>query len=358
MNRVVALRRMKLGIFHTYHAGMQAFQCVKLSVVRLLETVAGIGLEALLTVNFLGHEIYHASVRAIQCIKLVVVRLFETALRGLTRFWTLWTGGLASSAVFYVVGILLAALLGVVLVGIVEFYRSTPSPSILAGGTSLLRSFSISYAIIIVVCTVSLWVILKFVASSTLVVLVFTRNWATRALDYVIRLLASIPTLILGNGILFLASAIGFQPHSTIAIALFILSALTLIGLPTVLQVGKEAFSDYDRRQLQQAAALGINRIVIGNKIALPTLRRTFNAAVTIAMTRIVIEGYVVVHRTLVAPPAPLAFPGEPSDLLHIFYGVYSTITIQSNVGLILVLFAIAILVNISLFNVIAGSKP
>ncbi len=236
--------------------------------------------------------------------------------------------------------------------------KPRPSNSLLTAAAQVFQRVSIQTLALGVLGMLSLWASLRFAARQTLVVLIFTRNWGTKPLDYMIRLLGSLPTLILGNAILVLTGAMGLHPQNPIIGVLFILLTLTLIGLPTVLQIGQEVLKDYDKRQLQQAVALGISRIVIGKKVALPSVHRSFNAAVTIAISRIIIEGYIVLDRTLFASPTNLTIIRDADGLLDIFYGIYSTMTIQSNAVLILLLFVTAMLVNFWSFSITPTHKP
>jgi ABC-type phosphate transport system permease subunit len=160
-------------------------------------------------------------------------------------------------------------------------------------------------------------------------------------------LTGSLPTLLLGNALLVSLNAVNFYPTSSWGIAILVWLTLLIIGLPTVLHIGQSILKDYDKKQLQQARSLGINNILIGNKIIYKSIRKSFNAAVLFAISRILIEGYIVLDKLMDTQAPHIIMIRDVKEFSSVFYKVYAAMTIQQNVFLIFVLFIMAIAVNV-----------
>jgi ABC-type phosphate transport system permease subunit len=197
-----------------------------------------------------------------------------------------------------------------------------------------------------------------YLARNALIFLFFSQSLWLRPIDYLIKLLGSLPTLILGNAVIVVSNRLDFHPTVPMASMAFIVLALAITGLPTILQIGREVLKDYDPKQLQQALALGIGKPTIGKDIIIPGIRRSFNAGITIAISRIIIEGYIVINRMVFMEPGGDRIIRDPQDFLDIFYGLYSTVTIETNATLIVLLFIIALSVNFLSFRVMSGKLP
>lgn len=283
---------------------------------------------------------------------LMAKRLSFAAFDALRLYWLLFKRSVLSKLVFYFVGTILLVLFFVVSSGIVIFYRSQPSRTLLASWSPVFRAVSHKGVLAVILGTFSIWWLLRFLAKHALVVIIFYDDLRAKAVSYVIRMLAAIPTLILGNAILTLSGILGLHPRGLLSTSLFIVIALTLIGLPTVLNISQVVLRDHDRRQFFAARTMGINRTMVGHHVALRGIRRSFNMAVTIAVGRVIIEAYIVLDNTLFRNTDVSSVISDPQTFVKVFYAVYSSMTIQSNAVIILLLFFLAMLSNLWSFTV------
>lgn len=258
-----------------------------------------------------------------------------------------WTPETQSKIAFRGVTILLMVIVATIIAGIVDFYLSAPDKAILTavGGTRL--HISLLAVIGISLCFVLVSVSVRFITKETLVVLLFTRARGTTSLKFIVRLLSALPTLLLGNAVLILADVLQLRPSGPVSTFFFVALTIIAVALPTALNIGQEVLKEYDKRLTQQAGALGLSGIVTGRCIVMPSIRRSFNVAIIIAIGRTIIEAYLVLGNVLrSAQSEALIFNGS-EDILAVFYQLYSSMTIQSNVGLILLLFVAATIANI-----------
>jgi ABC-type phosphate transport system permease subunit len=248
--------------------------------------------------------------------------------------------------IFYAATILVVVLIGSVFAEIVSFYISHPSNTAILAARRAFQHLTLRILLSGAGGIVGLWFLLSFLARHTLVVLGSLRIWHARFLEYLIRLGSSVPTLILGNELIKLTDKLGLHPKTTLSSTVFVTAALTLIGLPTVLNIGQTVLKDQDNKPLNQALSLGVSRVLIGKKILLPSVRRSFNMAVTLSLGRIVIEAYIVIQSSVFERHAVYPIK-DAQDVMSVFNAVYSSMTVESNTALLIVLFVFALLGNL-----------
>lgn len=315
------------------HRGFQGIQRQALALRRLLTAIY----------NWLGR----VAVNLLHLLKkkLSAIRAF------IARSWLLFTRRVMSRMLFCFVSALLIALLLLVFRGVVTFYVSKPSAALREAGARVLEAASFKIILNTFLCALCLWLLLRLLAKHTLVVLNSLRGWSATLISYAIRLVAALPTLILGYAILQLSDAAGIRPHSYLEVSLFIVSALTIIGLPTVLNIAQAVLKDQDRRQFYAARSLGVDKVMVSRQVTLRSIRRSFNMAVTVALGRVIIEGYIVLDNTLFKVNTVSATVKDSQDFLSVFYAVYSSMTIESNAVLITIFFLLAMLSNLWSFS-------
>lgn len=264
----------------------------------------------------------------------------------LRYYRTVWAFGTDSRLITYAVMGVILFLIVSVLVEIALFYVSHPSSTAADSGHRLLRHLSFRNLILGAAGIITMWFMLGFLAKHTLITLTSSRRWYVTILEYLIRLAASIPTLILGNELIKLSNKLDIRPQSALPNALFVTTTLILIGLPTVLNIGQTIIKDHDNRSFNQALSLGVSRILIGKRVMFPSVHSSFHMAITLAVGRILIEAYIVIH-SMINRSEMAAVIKDSQDFISIFYAVYSSMTVEANATLLIVLFVFAMLGNL-----------
>ena len=255
-----------------------------------------------------------------------------------------------TQAAAWVVGASLVLLLGILLAVLAARLGDLSG----AAGLDRLRSAAFqSRWIVGLLLLIPAWILLTFLNRHFLVYTFFSGRRLRRWTTPLNRVLAAVPTLIVGNAFLTATQHLHLVPSTGWSVALFVIPMLTAIALPTALQIALEVVADYDSRQLQQATALGLHPFAIGNRLLMRGIRRSFLLANTLALSRVVIEAYIVIRQG-VPGRGPLNSPATAEDLAEAFTGLYSTMTVQDNIWLIVVLGLLGLL--FSFWSVAAGS--
>lgn len=163
------------------------------------------------------------------------------------------------------------------------------------------------------------------------------------ALDFSVRLLAALPTVLLGNVLLTLLGLAGITLEPTIAGALSVPLLLTLLCLPTVIQSVRELARTVDKGMYSHARALGMSKYHAGLKLLLGQFRRSFNLAVGVGVGRVTIEAYLVYQSTSRTALNTGGSFKNWTEVSQLFKAVYATTTIQTNLVLILILFCLSL---------------
>jgi ABC-type sulfate transport system permease component len=251
--------------------------------------------------------------------------------------------GLVTKTVFAVALSCLVILLIIIMAGMADVIRHLSPQQLESARSRLSILTSPNHLMLGILISGLLWIVLYQLTSQIVVYAFFARKPMKLLLAVIVRLLAALPTLVLGNAVFLVGNRLGWLPRSQLATLCFILAALTIISLPTALQVLLEVVGDYDRRQLVQAMALGLNKLVIGKFILLKAIRKTRRLAVLLAMGRTLIEGYLVLDRGLSVTLRSSVSISSSSDLMDVFQGLYSAITIKDNIVMIVILLVFGI---------------
>jgi ABC-type Fe3+ transport system permease subunit len=254
-----------------------------------------------------------------------------------------------SLAVFALVLATLALLALAIGWGLADFFR-TQGSSLAGVSRALARRASLAATVKALLFLAGIWLAVRYATDRTIAVLAFDRAVRAKLLRTIARILSTLPTIILGNALLVLVNGCHLKPRGAFATHLFLIGAVTLVSLPTALQVAGELLKDLDKRQLTQALALGLSRIKIGNAIVVPRLRGALNAAVTMALARTIIEAYIVLNHTLRVRSLAETI-NDAKGIMDTFVGLYSAMTIRDNVIVIVVLWIMALVVNLILVN-------
>lgn len=266
--------------------------------------------------------------------------------------WANWNNKGKGLFIYLFSFLLLSVLFMIVIIGVVQFFWLSQSKSPLLFFSQNVSKIPISIYLLCVLGIFTLYFLLSFIGSESLIVLSLSDNLTKKIVGLLIKLLGALPTLILGNAVLVLSKKMGLLPTNIVGEFIYIISSLTLIGLPTTLQLGQEIIKDIDKKPVYQALSLGIGRNVIGKKIIMPGIKKTFNSAVVLSLSRILIEGYIVIAHGINNQQIGNGMLRNPEDLLDIFTSIYSKMTIDSNIYLILILFIIALFGNILSFSI------
>jgi ABC-type phosphate transport system permease subunit len=258
---------------------------------------------------------------------------------------------------FYLIILPLTLLLGLILIELVLYVIQSPVDAIQSNIASLTNVLSPELLLQFLIGAVIFWFVLRLLASQSLMVLRLKgRLRAGWFFNSASKLLASLPTIVLGSTVIGLTNTLGLQPVNETLQVVYMFSVYTIIGLPTVLQIGYASLEEVEQKKIEDALAQGFpDRYLISN-VLWPSVRRSFNVAVTVAMSRIIVEGYIVIDRTLVAQSASTTLIEDSKAFLDIFNTIYSTMSVQTNPILILILFLIGLFTNIGFTGLMA--KP
>ena len=187
---------------------------------------------------------------------------------------------------------------------------------------------------------------LRAVAENSLILL-FASRWRVRQrYEYSMRFLSSLPTAVLGSAIVVTLDRVGAYPTNRFGQFVLILGTILFITLPTVMQVGLSSMKDFDRAQIEGYIALGAQADETARVFVVPAMRRTLNTAILLSASKVVIETYLVGR--FAKGSAIVEAGGGIPDL---FKSIYSAVTIEDNVILIVVLFFLSAFLNTSFMS-------
>jgi ABC-type phosphate transport system permease subunit len=172
-----------------------------------------------------------------------------------------------------------------------------------------------------------------------------------------VRLIAGLPTLITGNAVVLLAQRIGFTPQGWVQTLLYTLGCLVIIALPMVLHVGSQMLNAVPERaeltELMEAAEVdGAQPEEATRMLLMPSRKRELGVVTTIAISRVFVEAYIVLDRSILQGGQPEIF-SDPQTFLETLHSLYSTMTIEANIPLIIILFILAMAANVWISGVL-----
>lgn len=250
---------------------------------------------------------------------------------------------------FVLISLLLFSLAFVVASNIFIFFRNLD----LNQAISDIKALSINFGTLVKTSLLSflvVWLFLYIAAREfTIVSLSLAEsNWFQRLVTYLVKLLSVIPTVLMGNAFLLLAAKINFLPKDEFQSVVFVVVGLVLVGLPTILKLTNDllyGIREIIQPQVTGAMGLGATILQTHRHITFDIVKRSFTTIVVFGLSRVFVEGYLVVLNSAI--PVPRLFGVGPKDLFSIFSKIYSTVTIESNIVLVILLFFIAITLNI-----------
>lgn len=262
-----------------------------------------------------------------------------------------WNRGISSQIIYLISLLSMITLFSIILRGMylyfTQLYSKKPTLEII----NPYLNFNWEIFLSLIIGLISFWYLLYKITTNTLAISFITSSKTGKVFSYIVKLLSTLPTLILGNAIIFLFKLLGFEADTFFKSYLFIIISLSIIGLPTTLHLGQELITDFNKNIYLQARSLGLNSIYIGKAIVIPSFQKTLRATVTLAVSRVIIEGYIIIDSVLKNIDKDMAMINDSEDLLDVFYTIYGTMTINSNAWVILIFFFIALFVNFSGYN-------
>ena len=166
-------------------------------------------------------------------------------------------------------------------------------------------------------------------------------DWRRKTFLILLRLLSSLPTLIIGNAVLSIALFLNIHPAHPLSMWLFLLLAFSMMALPVTIPLGFAILSNYDRRQLEEGQLSGLTKLQTARNLIFPSYRAHFNSALTFALSRIFFEAYIVMRKGELFKDGFKV--NNAQDMLEIFERVYSSTTIGNNIPAIIILFALSL---------------
>lgn len=127
---------------------------------------------------------------------------------------------------------------------------------------------------------------------------------------------------------------------------------LTIIALPTALQIGLETLKDFEQQYpdcKQQAIALGATDMEVSRFIIIPAIYNTIKMGSTIAIARVFIEGFLALNNSNIF--------SEPQSIRDILYVLYSQTMIENNIILIIALLVFSIVTMINFYGNISDFR-
>lgn len=217
------------------------------------------------------------------------------------------------------------------------------------------------HTLIIVFVMMSLvWCSLSFFSKRVITVYLFISLCTNydkflKFFEFITRFLSLLPTLILGNVIIISLAKIELPSTNIVVNIVIIVTSLVFIGLPSIIQLMIKVLKDFNIQQLvQDRVLLGVD-YERGIKDAIPI--SSFKASIIVSLGRIFIEGYLALYNTDFIHLPNNAIFNSPTDVSKIFYILYSTATIHSNIYLILILFIMACVANLWALGYISITK-
>lgn len=250
---------------------------------------------------------------------------------------------------FVVIGVscLLGLVFSVIVREIIIFY-SRSSYGIRYEAILLFSHFNRGILIFALTLLAALLVLLFYVSRDAIYGLLFLpesglSGFFRKNLLRLVKLLSSLPTLILGNAVLILAGVLNFSPTRPFYMWIFLLAAFSVMALPMSIQLGISILSNYDRTQLESAMIDGASKIQAARKVIFPPLRTNFNSTLTFAVSRIFLEAYIFISK---GKGTLFQDIKDSENMLEMFKEIYSSAAIKDNISIIIILFIFAFLLT------------
>jgi len=276
------------------------------------------------------HVGYCASISA-----LALGRLYQ-------RFVARRRGIAASLIVYSLTAVLLWSILFSVIAQLLDYYGDRSS----VAWMQQWRAVPWPTVTILIALVPVTWSITRIIAGHIAPLLTFHQTAFSTLFRYVVRLLAVLPTLIVGNSVLTLSDMVGTTPYGYTGIVPFFLVAFLLMVMPTVLNVSYAMVKTTDRTALQHAIALGLSEPYAARHVIMPRLRVSLDTAITLAITRVVVEIAVVVNTSSLLTLRDNGLPRDSATLFSTFRAIYGSVTVESNAIAIVILFIVAVLLS------------
>lgn len=261
------------------------------------------------------------------------------------------------ASTFLSVVVLLVFLTELILIsmGIVDFYFESQRTDFLVSTPNVSSQIAIRPIAILLSSIILSAILLSWITYHVLATSLSCSSSFSRLTRRISRVLCTLPTLILGNAFLFLVpSAVWGSRNESVAV-IWISITLIVVSLPTTLTYGFELFSDPALYGVQHARALGVDNTTTVKHLVLARLNTPLRVGVFLAISRTLIEAFVVVDSLSRSTDFRFSVTGS-EQVLAILNAAYSTMTVRSNVVLILVLFIISLIANAFSFTISSTS--
>ena len=197
-------------------------------------------------------------------------------------------------AIFFALFLILFSMFLIIVYQIGDVVYHRPLAGLISGARRLAGVVTAEMLVFTSVSLPIVWCLLRFFLTRSLVVLTFQLGRTKALLKLFVRVLGTLPTVILGNVFLTAFYLVGYSPSTEAEAGLLLLVTIIIVALPTALQVGQEILDDCDKSSLQHARSLGLSNLAAGYLVVLPQYRKSLNVCVTFSLGRIIVELYII----------------------------------------------------------------
>jgi hypothetical protein len=186
-----------------------------------------------------------------------------------------------------------------------------------------------------------LWYIMKNFTFNAVVLLVVSSTRVGNTVELVIRLLAALPTVLLGSVIVEgLSKFNGMETSATRSVVVAI--AIIVSALPTCIQILYPVVYQYPRPEFLAARALGMDKVFVLHDVLYDHFVKSLRVGASISLSRVLVEMLIILGGFELSGKLSATL-SDKIDAPQFFMSAYASITVRTNVYVILLLVLIAL---------------